>query len=170
MTEEKLSGFTKAELTENIDWNLEAGVGVYNKTRSGCKGVGVEAGAYHPNGYRKVTINGKVLLIHRIIYFLKNDHCPKYIDHINQIKDDNRIENLRGCTNQENQRNTGIRKDNKSGFKGVSWYKSSNKWRAKITVSGKIIHLGYFNTAKEASEAYEEHAKVEFRDFYREQA
>ena len=161
----KLNGLTKAELTENIDWNIETGIGIRIKSGHGRK-AGAEVGTYHPQGYRRVYIKGKVLLVHRIIYFLKYGYCPKFIDHINQIKDDNGISNLRGATDQENQRNQGIQKNNKSGYKGVYLCKSSNKWIARITVNGKKIHLGYFNTALEASETYEARAKEEFGEFY----
>ena len=165
---ETLKGFTKAELTENIDWNLDTGVGVWIKARRGCK-LGAEVGAYHSQGYRHIKIKGKNLRVHRIIYFLTHGHCPKYIDHINQIKDDNRIDNLRGCTQQENLRNRRIAKNNKSGYKGVCWNKQRNKWRAQIRINGKSIHLGYFGCPKEASEAYETRAKIEFGEFYKEE-
>ena len=164
---ENLSGLTKADLTEHIDWNLDTGIGIWIKSRRRIK-AGAEVGSYHGEGYRQAGIKGKNLLMHRIIYFLAHGHCPKFIDHINGMKDDNRIENLRTCTNQENQRNMGVQQNNKSGYKGVSWHKQSNKYRAQIMINGKLIHLGLFDTAKEASKAYEERAKKEFGEFYKE--
>lgn len=77
------------------------------------------------------------------------------IDHINQVRDDNRIQNLREVSRSENQQNRGMSKNNNSGFKGISWHKKSNKWQAQIHFQGKRQHLGLFHTPEEASAAYQ---------------
>ena len=81
--------------------------------------------------------------------------CPEdmIIDHINHNILDNRKENLRPCTYQQNMMNLSKRIDNSSGIAGVSWYKRSNKWRAQIKLNNKTKHLGYYENIEEAIQA-----------------
>lgn len=97
--------------------------------------------------------------------FLKN--CPngKYIDHVNRNGLDNRKSNLRICTKKQNLVNTFTHKNNKSGYKGVSWAKQRNRWLAHITKDGKGITLGYFKDKKEAAIAYNKAAIFHHGDF-----
>lgn len=76
------------------------------------------------------------------------------VDHINGNRLDNRRCNLRLATHEQNMHNARRRKDNSSGFKGVSWKVRDRKWYAAIEISGKRIHLGVFDTAEEAHVAY----------------
>ncbi|WP_261540538.1 HNH endonuclease [Burkholderia multivorans] len=78
----------------------------------------------------------------------------RQVDHINGNKLDNRKENLRICTNTQNAWNRGAQCNNRSGFKGVSWFKRDRKWVARIRVAGKYKHLGYYFTLEEAHEVY----------------
>nr|WP_268987487.1 HNH endonuclease [Providencia alcalifaciens] len=82
-----------------------------------------------------------------------------HIDHIDGDKLNNRIENLRICTHNQNQHNQGIRASNKSGYKGVSWMKSVKKWHAQICCNSKVTHLGLYTCKIEAAKAYDEAAK-----------
>ncbi len=93
----------------------------------------------------------KFIYMHRYI-----TNCPdnQYVDHINGNPLDNRKCNLRICTNSENLRNRGRQKNNKSGYKGVDFIKKRKKFRARITILNKEIHLGYFLTEIEAAKAY----------------
>jgi hypothetical protein len=90
-------------------------------------------------------------LLHRIIM---GEPVGKEVDHINGNKRDNRRENLRICNRSENNRNTGKKSNNTSGFKGVSWKKQRGKWRASIRVDGKCKHLGYFDDPQTAYRSY----------------
>jgi AP2 domain-containing protein/HNH endonuclease len=76
------------------------------------------------------------------------------VDHIDTIPLNNRRKNLRLATRIQNSVNQGNRKNNTSGFKGVSWHKTACKWRAEIRVNGKRIYLGLFNTPELAYESY----------------
>jgi hypothetical protein len=75
------------------------------------------------------------------------------IDHINGVRDDNRIINLRDVTNQQNQQN-------QTKAKGYYWVEHMKKWRAMIGVDEKRIHLGYFDTEEEARQAYLDAKKI----------
>lgn len=76
------------------------------------------------------------------------------VDHINSNRLDNRQSNLRLCSRNQNNMNTGIRKHNTSGYKGVSLHKATGKWAAGIVHNYKKIHLGLFSDKKEAARAY----------------
>lgn len=87
------------------------------------------------------------------------------VDHKNGNGLDNRKCNLRLCTDQQNNWNARIRKDNKSGLKGVSWHKNSKKWRTQIRWNDKKVTLGYFTDKLEAKKAYDLKAKQLFGEF-----
>jgi len=117
-------------------------------------------------GYVKThdTSNGhQTIQLHRMI--LKLDDSKIFVDHINGNPLDNRKSNLRICNRQENSRNRGAQKDNKSGYKGVSWHKQHLKWYASIVVNQKHIFLGLFHDKSEASKAYNEAAIKYFGEF-----
>lgn len=77
------------------------------------------------------------------------------LDHINHVRADNRISNLREVSRSQNNKNMPRYKNNKSGVTGVSWYRSAGKWRAQIRVEGKKKHLGLFDEIKDAAKAVE---------------
>ena len=115
------------------------------------------------NGY--VYNRNTMQYMHRVIMNVKEgeevDHKKTGIKNIS----DNRKKNLRICTKSQNQYNQGLAKNNTSGFKGVSYMKNKNKWRAEISINNKNKYLGLFATAKEAAKAYKEAAKVLHKDF-----
>jgi hypothetical protein len=86
------------------------------------------------------------------------------VDHINRIKSDNRIENLRAADHSGNQMNTASR-GNQSGFRGVRFVPKTGKWAARIYRNGKEIRIGTFASPEEASEAYQAEARRIFGDF-----
>ena len=97
------------------------------------------------NGYLRVTINNKSYAVHRIIYCMYYGHFPLcQVDHINRIKTDNKIKNLRDVSQSCNSRNVGNNKINKSGIKGVTWIKGDQSWRATIGVDNKAICIAHF--------------------------
>ena len=112
------------------------------------------AGSVDHYGYRVIKIKGKIYKTHRLIWLYVHGKFPdNHIDHVNGIKDDNRIENLRDVSRQENLRNAAKYKNNTSGHLGVSWNTRSDKWNAQIKVDGKNKHLGFFNILEDAVEA-----------------
>ncbi|ECE0647886.1 HNH endonuclease [Salmonella enterica subsp. houtenae] len=114
--------------------------------------AGKIAGSFDSNGYRQVKLGGSSKKVHRVIWEMHYGAVPSgmQIDHINQIKDDNRIENLRVVSNKENHKNMPISKRNKSGFNGVSWCEREKAWRAFVGMDGALRSLGYFKSKREA--------------------
>jgi hypothetical protein len=112
------------------------------------------AGSLNGSGYVTVTIGNKHHRVHRIIWAMMHGCWPKgQIDHINGVKTDNMVENLRVVTNQENQKNVGISKNNSSGVTGVYFDNRRGMWRAQIKVDGKCVFLGRFGTLEQARDA-----------------
>ncbi|MEO1917222.1 MAG: HNH endonuclease signature motif containing protein [Candidatus Thioglobus sp.] len=121
---------------------------LFNKTnRRGTARMGMESGCKTTEGYRDVRVDGKLHRTHRVIWIMHNGDIPKnkFIDHENRIKDDNRIDNLRLVTGQENAFNTSA--------KGYIWHKSISRWVAYITLDGVQKHLGSFVKEEDAKEA-----------------
>ena len=118
------------------------------KVDKGRAKIGMKA---HTNstGYKTFKLNGKQHLEHRLIWaWHYGDNVPNVIDHINGDFLDNRIENLREATQAQNMYNRKLGSNNKSGVKGV--YRGRNKWRAQITVDGRIKYLGSYDSLSEA--------------------
>ena len=117
-----------------------------------------------------IRINGKrtTTTMHRIIM---NPENGKVVDHIDGNGLDNRRLNLRVCFNAENCKNKRLNKNNKSGFKGVSWHNVLKKWRVRIFCNGSYFHIGVYHNVEEAAKAYDnaaiehhgEYARLNFR-------
>lgn len=121
------------------------------------KWAGKVAGSIRNDGYIEITLNDKSYLAHRIVLEMHNGKIPEgmQIDHINHDRIDNRIENIRLVSANENGKNQSYCKANKSGFNGVSWHSVAKKWRARLKVEGKEIHIGLFDSPELASMAIE---------------
>ena len=115
---------------------------------------GMIAGSIGSNGYRQITIFGYPVKAHRIAWMMHTGSLlDGAIDHINGIRDDNRICNLRQATAELNARNRKSTTLNKSGVMGVIWSKTDNKWRARIGIGGKHVSLGSFASLDDAISA-----------------
>lgn len=94
---------------------------------------GNEAGYVTDEGYRTIVVKGKSYQAHRIVWYIHNGEFPKeQTDHLNGIRDDNRIENLRDVSNWENGRNQRLHKSNTSGQSGIHYHKRDKRWIARI--------------------------------------
>ena len=136
-----------------LDYDSITGILRWKKKQSRKTVIGYIAGTNEPHGYLVITIKAKTYKVHRIVWMLHTGKIiPKQmeIDHINGIRNDNRIVNLRLVTRTENSTNASKRKDNKSGVTGVTWTNRTNKWRARITVNKKEIELGSFTHLNDA--------------------
>ena len=126
----------------------------------------------------RITAIGKVKQL-RLAFFIHNGYIPVQIDHINGVKNDNRIANLRPADNRSNQMNSGVCKSNTTGFKGVKQLsiktpktsrvtRTKNKaFSASIGGSDNRIYLGAFDTAIEAAKAYDIKALELYGEFAR---
>lgn len=103
------------------------------------------------NGYVRIGVLGSTYRAHRLVWLYAHGSFPTgQLDHINHIKCDNRLENLRDVTFKVNQKNKQKYKSNTTGVTGVSWYKTKLEWRSTIYNAHKQIHLGYFVSKFEA--------------------
>ena len=145
--------FTKELVSEYLAYDAETGVFTRLKT-SGVKKAGDRVGVVNGR-YLQIGVCGKRMRGHQFAWLLTHGYIAKTIDHINGNGLDNRLENLREVTQQQNIHNCrNPPKHNTSGFLGVSYYKAGKKFAAHINLNGKKIHLGYFVDPKMAHQAY----------------
>src|SRR5690554_1648894 len=136
----------------------------WNKQFSGKEAFTADNG----KGYRCSFAFKTPMKAHRVAWAIYYGEWPRgHIDHINGVKSDNRISNLRIATISENQWNMPRKPDSHSGYKGVTWSKVRNMWRSRISVNGKSIWLGYHSTPEQAHAAYCEAAKKYHGEFAR---
>lgn len=117
--------------------------------------------------YLRLMVNKQSYKVHRLVFMLHHGYMPKYIDHINGNTFDNRIENLREATYNQNNQNASIRKDNSSGIKGVYWHKITGKWSASCQVDNKRKYLGLHETIEKASNAVKSFREQHHGEFAR---
>jgi hypothetical protein len=153
---------TREKILSVLDYCPDTGFFVWRVSRGTVK-AGYVAGTIQTGGggrsqdykYLAVKLFGKQYAAHRIAYYLMTGIWPDkhvHIDHKDGSTFNNRWENLEAKTHTENQWNRGVQKNNRLGVRGV--VQVGNRFRAKIEVHGKRIHLGSFSTPEEASAAY----------------
>lgn len=142
-----------------LDYDLDTGWLIWKQSTSNRVSVGRRAGNVNSLGYRQIMIDGVNYSAHRLIWLHVRGVWPEHeIDHINGVRDDNRLSNLRSAGRSCNARNAAMQKNNTSGFKGVSWNKQVRKWRARIVVNGVEYPLGDFDQIEMAAAAREKAA------------
>ena len=142
---------------DDLKYCPDTGLFSWVKPKNG-RTLGGEVGTVNTTGYRLICVNRKRYLAHRLAWFMHYGKWPKGdLDHINGVKDDNRISNLREATKSQNQCN---RKS-----KGYSYQIGMGKYQARITFQKKTTYLGFFDTEGEASRAYE-NAKKDYHKEY----
>ena len=129
----------KLAIKRGYTYDYETGI-IYNKFNKIVKNK------LPKKGYIRIESNIH-LLAHHFAWYCVYNECVEEIDHINGIRDDNRICNLRSVTKQQNQWN-------RTTAKGYYWNKQVNKWQSQISINKKIIGLGLYKTEPEARNAY----------------
>ena len=159
MAKSRAPDLTAAELRELVDYdpltgilkwrwryNLHPQAVTWNK-----RNAGNVAGQRDTKGYLFVSIYKISYRAHRLAWAHYYGEWPSLdIDHINRVKDDNRICNLRLATVAQNGLNVGLTKRNTSGVRGVFWHKGANKWQAGICYLGQEIYLGLYVKLEDA--------------------
>lgn len=158
---------TAAIVRDRLIYDPETGVFRYRQSGFG-RMAGAVAGCVQPNGYVKMSLNGKNGWAHRIAWlYVYGEHPSGNIDHIDGNQANNAIANLRVCDQSQNGANAKRRVDNSTGFKGVFYRKDTGRFTAYLTVKYKRKSLGCFNTAEEAHRAYVAAAEQHFNQFAR---
>jgi hypothetical protein len=163
---------TADRLRELLDYDPETGVFTrkasrtrYGTTSANRATAGKQAGGWHIEGYVAISVDNRRYLAHRLAWLHVHGAWPEAdIDHLNGVRTDNRIANLRSVTRGVNLQNLrAAQRNSKSGFLGVSWDERKQAWMARIGVNRRTVHLGRFKTAEEAHEAYK-NAKRKLHD------
>jgi hypothetical protein len=154
---------TREKLMEYLSYDSATGVFTRVKTASQAK-KGSVAGCPDRDGYLRIRIDNKEYRAHRLAWLYVHGSLPALMDHINGNPADNRIANLRLATPGQNAQNRKVPKTNSSGHLGVAWNRQCSKWHARITVAGRLKHLGLFDDIEAASRAYTK-ARAELHEF-----
>lgn len=160
----KGSSLTVERLRELLHYDEVTGV-FTRRVSAGTRKAGTVSGCARPDGYIGISIDARDYKAHRLAWFYVHEKWPdEQIDHINGARHDNRLVNLRECTNAENHQNLGRHADNNTGYQGVTFRKKTGRWIAQITRDGQNIYLGVHATPEDAHAAYLE-AKAQFHPF-----
>jgi HNH endonuclease len=161
----KIAPLTLKCLREVLDYNPETGIFTWKVSRGRLAKAYSQAGTKNAKGYIEIKVFGKTMKAHRLAWLFTHGISPvDQIDHINMIKDDNRIINLREATQVQNMQNrvkaTSV---NRLGVLGIR-LRSTGSYEARIRHNGKVRQIGNFETLEAAKAAYLE-AKRKFHPF-----
>ena len=135
---------TQARLKQLLDYNPDSGIFTRKVSVGNCN-AGDIISRTDGSGYIVVEIDYIEYKAHRLaVLYMTGKHPENQVDHIKHIRTDNRWCNLREATNQENQRNATLSKNNNSGIVGVNYDRRRNKWQASIGVNYKKVNIGRF--------------------------
>lgn len=159
---------TQEQVRKAFNYDPESGILTWVDGRRRTK-IGKIAGSLRSDGYYDIRFNYKLIRAHRLIWMYMYGYFPDQIDHINGIRGDNRLCNLRESNNHLNHHNVKRKKrlessEFKSRFLGVSWSYRRKKWIAQIKLNRKGYHLGAFDIEEDAAQAYKD-AKLRLHAF-----
>jgi hypothetical protein len=154
---------TQEQVRKLFNYNSETGVLTWKIRPANNVQIGDTAGSDNGEEYLQTKINRRLHYNHRISYLWYHGYLPEFIDHKNGMS--NKIDNLRECTQSQNQCNRKLNRNNTSGIKGVSWNKLAKKWVAKVYIDGKQKHLGFFTGLSDAESAVKAARKKHHGEF-----
>lgn len=157
---------TRERLLELLHYDQNTGIFTWRVNRGGRKAAraGSVAGHTRPDGYFEICVDRNRVLAHRLAWFYVHGRWPaEQIDHMNGIRLDNRLSNLREATQSQNNAN----RPPVSGLKGVYFHKRAGRWAAQIKQDGEVTYLGLHDTPQQAHAAYCEAAERLFGEFAR---
>lgn len=129
------------------------------------KFAGVRAGYVSGGGYRYIMHMGKLHKEHRLAWLYVYGNFPVgSVDHIDGNRMNNRISNLRLANNSQNSINSVVVRG-ASGCRGIHWVAHAGKWRARIKINGRQVHIGYYSTKEAAAAAYADKVEEVFGEF-----
>jgi hypothetical protein len=152
---------TQARVRELFNYNSETGILTNKITRNHNSKAGAEVGYITGGGYLTTVINSIPYQVHRICFLHYYGYLPELVDHEDTNTTNNSILNLRKCTKNQNGYNQPIRKNSRSGIKGLTWHSRDKAWEAQIRVNGKGVYLGRFKHPEDARKALED-ARAEY--------
>ena len=148
----KLPDFSAEYLRSVLCYDSESGEFRWNYRRDVTQSTnkqraGKIAGWINDQGYRVIEIGERNYRAQILAWLYTYGSVPTdEIDHINNNRSDNRLTNLRQCSRNQNSQNSLKRRDNSSGFKGVGFSRQKNRWRSRLHLNGKDIHLGFYRS------------------------
>ena len=150
------NNITQARLKELLHYDPDSGVFTWRQSKNNqYTRIGSEADCVSGHGYIRIMLDGTRYFAHVLAWlYVYGKYPTQVIDHINKIKSDNRIINLRDVSTSINNHNTKARKDNTSGQVGVNWHKRTGKWAARLCVDNKRQFLGYYDNYEDAVNIY----------------
>lgn len=156
---------TQGCLKELLHYDPETGVFTWVAPSGRRAKIGDVAGWASGRGYLGIRINRRAYYAHRLAWLYVHGAWPAQdIDHVNGVRSDNRLANLREATRSQNLANTRPRR---SAPKGTWLHRETGKWCAAITVNGRLRHLGLFASRDDAHAAYAAAANQHFGEFAR---
>ena len=150
------------KLFDYKDGNLYWKMSLSNRVK-----IGKKTGFLTTTGYLQTCINKTTYLNHRLIYIWHYGIEPQFIDHIDNNRLNNSIENLREITISNNCKNGKLRKNNKSGVKNVHWYKRDAKWSVDLKINKKLKNFGKYNDLELAELVAQEARKLYYGAYSR---
>lgn len=149
-----MSKLDSTRLRELLSYDPNSGVFTWVAPTNRRIRVGARTGQVRPDGYSQLQIDGRRYLAHRLAWcYVYGDWPNGELDHINGLRSDNRVANLRVVTRSENMQNQRAPRG-KNPYLGVSYHRASGRWAAQLSVAGRNTHLGLFDTPEQAQAAY----------------
>ena len=157
-----------ARVKEAFDYDEVTGLLIWRIPTSNRARVGARVGNLH-NGYLATQFDGRRYMVHRLVWIFVYGRAPNgFLDHVNGLRSDNRICNLREASPRQNAWNVRPHFDNQFGAKGLNFHPGRKKpWQARICKDGRTRSLGYFSEKQDAEAAYGRAAAHLFGEFAR---